>query len=222
MIPSVAFVGHLGSGKSTAAAILHNEFGHDRHSWAQGVRDIFSMAYDQITPENYADIKERVYTVSEYVDETSGRVMPVTYTGRELLQRIGTEAMRGQIDLDFWIKAGVKRLGRYHTVNDDTRFLNEAAALRERGFMIVRVIRMSVWSNDTHPSEVEQNKIEADVTIYNDSTTHAFARAVRRLIGDPYHADAIEQWRTSPAEVRHERLLWQDEDPNVPHEHPEK
>lgn len=221
MIPSVALVGHLGSGKSTAAKVLHDEFGHDRHSWAQGVRDIFSMAYDQITPENYADIKERVYTVSEYVDETSGRVMPVTYTGRELLQRIGTEAMRGQIDQDFWIKAGVKRLGRYHTVNDDTRFLNEAAALRERGFMIVRVVRLDVWSNDTHPSEVEQNQIEADVTIYNNAGIEEFAKVVKNLIDVPFQTAAYRAW-ASPAEVRHERLLWQDEDPNVPHEHPEK
>lgn len=177
MNPSVAFVGHLGSGKSTAAGILTRR-GYVRHSWAQGVRDIFSMAYDTITPENYADIKSRVYTVNHMLGEAQ-------VTGRVLLQRIGTEAMREAIDKDFWIKAGVKRLTPEPTVNDDTRFLNEAAALRERGFMIVRIVRSGFGGNDDpHPSEVEQDSIQADRTVYNNGSIEGLIQTLYDAI--PY------------------------------------
>jgi hypothetical protein len=177
---SIALVGRLGSGKSTVAGILAEQ-GYVRHSWAQGVRDIFSMAYDTITPENYADIKERVYTVKFHGGETKE-------SGRVILQRIGTEAMREQIDLDFWIKAGVKRLTDKPTVNDDTRFLNEAAALRERGFLIVRIVRPSLGeSTDMHPSEVEQASILSDYTIYNVGSIDGLRYALNNL----YYPSAI-------------------------------
>lgn len=170
---NIALVGRLGSGKSTAAAELV-ELGWARHSWADGVRDIFSMAFEQITPENYADIKARHYPVIE------GGV-PQTRTGRELLQRIGTDALRNNVDEDFWIKAGLRRLTDHRTVNDDTRFLNEAAALRERGFTIVRIVRPVVTGGSIaiHPSETEQERIVVDHTIINDGTVDALKAGIR-------------------------------------------
>lgn len=180
---SIALVGNLGSGKSTVALQMRLR-GYVQHSWAQGVRDIFSMAYDQITPENYADIKQRVYTVRR-----PGIEGYVHVSGRELLQRIGTEAMRDQIDLDFWIRAGLGRIdalnddgGQRPIVNDDTRFLNEAEALRDRGFLIVRIIRNDGPQYSTHPSEVEQGQIVADLTLYNFGSKDDLARTVNGAI----------------------------------------
>jgi hypothetical protein len=179
---SIALVGRMGAGKSTVALQMRLR-GYAHHSWAQGVRDIFSMAYDKITPENYAEVKERLYTVE-------WRGGPALLTGRELLQRIGTDAMREQIDRNFWIKAGLGRLeptdeagGGRPVVNDDTRFLNEAAALRERGFMIVRIVRNNIRPvGGEHPSEVEQEQIEPDLTVFNFGSKDDLARQINRLI----------------------------------------
>lgn len=185
---NIALVGKLGSGKTTAAGILVAS-GATRHSWAQPVRDIFSMAYDTITPENYAEVKQRVYTVMEagyaQVDGFTRMVpRPVERTGRELLQQIGTEAMRACVDQDFWIKAGLRRLEGVQEpiVNDDTRFLNEAAALRERGFKIVRITRPGGPTGSPHASELEQDGIEVDATVANDGTVDDLREALANLI----------------------------------------
>jgi len=174
LLPSVAFVGLQGSGKSTLASLLVAQYGYIKHSWAAPVREIFSMAYEEIRPENYLEIKGKLYEVSN-VDGTKSML-----TGGELLQKIGTEALRDQVDQDFWIKAGVKRIWRNQVCNDDTRFINEAQALRSRGWVIVRVtapadIRKQrikgAYRNEGHISEVEQSKIAEDYTIVNDNAT---------------------------------------------------
>lgn len=176
---NIAFVGKLGSGKSTAARMLEKD-GWVRHSWAEPVRYIFGMAFEPITPENYATVKAKKYDVSY-----DG--LPTTMTGRELLQRIGTEAMREQVDQDFWLKCGLRSIEDSNSVgafvvNDDTRFLNEADALRKLGFRIVRIVRPGQEDTGTHPSEVEQEHIFTDRTIWNDGSIEELNRQVRMLV----------------------------------------
>lgn len=181
---AIAIVGKMGSGKSTVAGILKSK-GFVHHSWAEPVRAIFSMAYDQITPENYADIKAKTYDVVERgLHDVPG---PTQRTGRELLQRIGTDAMRERVDLDFWVKAGMNKAAELIAqgscvVNDDTRFLNEADALRGLGFDIVRIVRPGHELTGNHPSEVEQESIAADFTIVNDGDLLALYRKVDDLV----------------------------------------
>jgi hypothetical protein len=152
----------MGSGKSTVAQLLQRR-GYERHSWADGVRDIFSMAYEAITPANYAEVKATNYKVFEHGTAKYR-------TGRDLLQRIGTDAMRDNVDETFWLKAGLRRIGDVPTVNDDTRFINEAAALRDLGFTIIRITRPGVDREDLHPSETEQTSIVADFELWNNGT----------------------------------------------------
>ena len=177
VLPSVALVGRQGAGKSLIASLLVKNHGYLRHSWADGVRHVFEMAYETITPANYPSIKARKYD-TKITDHEGTRV--VQRTGGELLQLIGAEALRQQVDQDFWIKAGVRTLFLEQMVNDDTRYLNEAEALRNRGWVIVRVnapdeIRKARLGGgfrpENHSSETEQQFISADYDIDNDEIT---------------------------------------------------
>lgn len=171
MFPSVALVGKQGSGKSSIAQALIAHHGFLRMSWAEPVRQIFEMAYGQIV--DYAAMKAQLYEVTLSDGTTALR------TGRELLQRIGTDALREHVDQDFWIKAGVQRIWRSNMCNDDTRFLNEAAALRRLSWVIVRISapeevrRQRIgggFVDGGHSSEIEQEHIEVDLDIINDGT----------------------------------------------------
>lgn len=51
-------------------------------------------------------------------------------------------------------------------VIDDVRFVNEAEALRERGFEIIRLFRNDEMSPDLHKSETEMFDIRCDEVIY--------------------------------------------------------
>lgn len=134
----VAIIGGAGVGKTTLARELIEHHGFGRHSWADPVRSIFALAYgDPGAPgsEEYAETKRRFY------DVTDPHGYPITRTGRDLLQRIGTDAIREHVDLDFWVKVGVRLASesKVQLVNDDTRFPNEARFARKAGWLVVRL-----------------------------------------------------------------------------------
>lgn len=144
--------------------------GYVRHSWAEPVKEIARWAFGHVD-------KAGLY---EIVSKESG---PIQVTGRWILQRIGTEALRDQVDQDFWIKVGLNKIDAseveefgYFWVNDDTRFPNEVRALRSRGFIIayiavpdhVRIARLGAEYDpvaDTHPSETSVTEHDADVIV---------------------------------------------------------
>ncbi len=92
-----------------------------------------------------------------------------------LLQRLGME-MRA-IDPEYWIKRWIERISSLATIVlvSDTRFLNEAYAIRKYGGYLVDVIRMEsdgtrFLANDRptdHPSETELNNFPFDFTLVN-------------------------------------------------------
>lgn len=158
---NIALVAKRGSGKTTVSDALQRQ-GYRRLSWADPVRDIAAMAYDRRfigSPAEYAAAKAATFEVRHPDGSTE------VITGTQVLQRIGTDAIRDHLDQDFWIRAGLRRLDesahdftalsnytvhsdgtvdadygtvvRTRWVNDDTRFPNELAALRSRGFVIV-------------------------------------------------------------------------------------
>lgn len=172
-----AILGRRGSGKTTIALELMRR-GYERHSWAEPVKEIARWAYGHID-------KASLYEVTA----SDG---PIPVTGRWILQRIGTEALRNCVDQDFWIKVGLRKIEADETVrrsetdsanvrprlwvNDDTRFPNEVEALRSRGFVIVyigvpdevRIERLGREYDpvaDTHPSETSVNEMDADLLV---------------------------------------------------------
>lgn len=90
---------------------------------------------------------------------------------RKLLQNYG-EWRRSQCE-DYWLKKaeGVTWPKEVQlVVVTDCRFLNEAEWIRSKKGKLVRIYRPDLVTEDTHASEVEQDKILVDYTIWNDQT----------------------------------------------------
>ena len=92
-------------------------------------------------------------------------------TGRQFLQRYGTESHRDVFSQDFWVKTclpdGVNHGGRVIVVTD-VRFANEAERVRELGGVVWHIIRPESENGDTHASEQPLPPELIDVTIDND------------------------------------------------------
>lgn len=126
-------------------------------------------------------------------------------TVRKMLQLIGTEAMRNSVHPNTWVNALMSEYFRpsekvarycYETekrglagyeevwgdlpkwIITDVRFPNEAAAIKERGGIIVRVSR-GVVSENEHPSETALDDYQFDTVIVNNGTLTDLEEMVR-------------------------------------------
>lgn len=159
--PDLAFTGPMCSGKSWCADYLNQEARYTKLSFAGPLK---KLAKELFGVEGKDGDARRVY------------------------QQLG-QKMR-EIDPDVWIKALLRDLDKSHTdvtrfVIDDVRYLNEAEALRARGFKIVYVMckksaRMhrinELYPNMDpalmqHDSETEMEEIEPDYIVFSDETT---------------------------------------------------
>lgn len=93
-------------------------------------------------------------------------------TGREFLQRYGTEAHRDVFNTDFWVNAalsGVPALGEIR-IFTDVRFPNEAARIRALGGEVWHILRPGNTKVDNHASEKPLPVDLIDHTIVNNGT----------------------------------------------------
>lgn len=108
-------------------------------------------------------------------------------TGREMLQKIGTDCMREHLHKDVWVKGlfvdyfpggdwrQIGEIGHIRGPNEypnwiitDVRFLNEAEAIQKRQGIVLKLLKN--WDNpDQHQSEKEVEEIKADFVINNTS-----------------------------------------------------
>lgn len=155
-----------------------------------------SIADDIVEP----NINEKGFEIHLYFKET--------ITVRQLLQWVGTDAMRDVIHKNVWINAlfvdyNAKKLisrepSYAYTIDEfanlhseatlpkwiitDVRFPNEVEAIKNRGGIVIRVIRDNVVSNidKDHPSETALDDFsDFDEIIYNDDTkSELFTKAL--------------------------------------------
>jgi hypothetical protein len=103
---------------------------------------------------------------------------------RELLQRLGTECGRELISDTIWIDAALGdqySTTRTNLVVTDVRFPNEFEAIKERGGMVVRIIREGVGPANAHPSETALDGFDFDVVIHNNGTIGDLHRQMQDL-----------------------------------------
>ena len=163
----VSLSGKAGCGKSTIAKALVERFGFRRYGFADRLKEICH----ELFPEVMAKPKEE---------------------HRWLLQRFGTEWCRS-VDGVVWVKHLLHRVGREglgRVVVDDCRFMNEYEALKDAGFIMVRIERdrelLRKWGynvDDPHPSETELDDADFHVWIQNDGP-YPFDEAVEELVRD--------------------------------------
>jgi hypothetical protein len=138
----IGLCGAAGSGKSSVGSLLHLRHGYAAWAFA----DPLYEAVSAITGVPVADLQER---------SQKEKVIPwLGASPRRLLQTLGTEWGRQMIHDQIWIEATFRRIEASnwsHHVICDVRFANEAAAIRCRGGLVLRVSRPA--KNTMGPAE---------------------------------------------------------------------
>lgn len=153
MILKIAFGGVMGSGKDTCVDYLCTKYPeHTRISFAGALYDILSYAQEKCGFEKNKD--------------------------RKFLQFIGTEWARN-IDENVWINIVLGKDIKGVGLLSDIRFPNEFNALKNNGWICIKVTRDNIDKNrvgngdNTHSSELRINDINDehwDFIINNNST----------------------------------------------------
>lgn len=116
-------------------------------------------------------------------------------TVREFLQKLGTDGLRKGLHTNVWVNAlmadykkieyGDDEQGEYpNWVITDTRFPNEAKAIKERGGIIIRVDRPGVKAINSHPSEIGLDDWKFDHKIWNGSDLTALTFTMQVILQD--------------------------------------
>lgn len=171
-LPHVAILGKAGAGKTTGAEYLARNYGYAILSFATLLKDVSAQIWGEDARKD-----------------------------REKLQRLGV-AVR-EIDEDAWVNAALRSIrSDLPVVVDDCRFPNEYWALRERGFVFVRVEapeetridrlqrngKLQDISQLNHVSETSLDDVFADHRIvnvagelaYGDEITDILQKELRR------------------------------------------
>lgn len=118
------FIGVIGSGKSYYADYVAKKHNAVRLDFKDA---LISMTYTLLgVPESY---DYELFKKSEY--QVPGT--DLKFTGREILQRLGTQVVRNTIDSDYWCKALIRKIDALPegvpVAIADCRFLNEVLSL---------------------------------------------------------------------------------------------
>ncbi len=166
----VGLTGAAGCGKDTLAQKLV-EKGWVRVAFADALKD---MCIDYLGLSH-----DDVYTQEGKMrfNETWGM------TNREILQKVGTDAMRDGFHNDVWIKIAEIKIRKLLSENKkvivtDCRFDNEAQMCESLGGICVRIVRPNIQSNltgveKTHSSESGISDGFISFEISNNSTVEA-------------------------------------------------
>ena len=168
-MPLIGFCGVAGSGKSTAALRLESAHGFSRIRFAGPLKDMMAalgLTYDEV--------------------EGSAKEKPCELlcgkTPRQAMQWLGTEWGRDLLGPDFWARAWARAIeGHGRVVVDDVRFENEAAAIRERRGLLVRIDRAGAGSETGGNHSSERLLVEPDLVLVNDGDLAALNAAVDAL-----------------------------------------
>jgi hypothetical protein len=120
-----------------------------------------------------------------------GKLRPLTV--REFLQNLGTNAMRNGLHDNVWVNAlfadyklieyGDDEQGHYpNWVVTDTRFPNEAKAIKEKDGIIIRVEKPGIEPINNHPSETGLDDWNFDYKIANVSGIFELKEAVQDIL----------------------------------------
>lgn len=177
----IGISGYSGSGKDLAGTIIQEISLNKWHikKWAGKLKTIASILTG-IPVENFEDqeFKKTLLgpewgTVKDiplngvpiFADIQFNSLMSV----RDFLQKLGTDAIRNSLHENTWVNA---TLADYTTESNwiitDTRFPNEAEAIKKAGGIVIRINRPGVQPINPHPSETSLDDWSFDEVINND------------------------------------------------------
>ena len=175
---TVGFSGYARAGKDTAVQGLQMN-GFHRVAFADALRDML-LALDPIlgsAPDG------NIQRLSDALRSHDWDTVKTTYPEvRPLLQRLGTEAGRNVLGEDTWVNAAFQRNPHPAVAISDCRFPNEAAAIKARHGIVIRIERPGVGPANDHPSETALDGWDFDAVIYNDKTPADLRARVYALV----------------------------------------
>jgi hypothetical protein len=188
----------MGSGKDTVAALI-NQFtrnGYEVKRFAGKLKLVASILTG-IPVESFEDQAFKKTFLPNCWDKlrlaptTAGTPVQPKYGGtvvqqhmtvRELLQKLGTDAIRNYLHEDAWVNAlFADYTDRSFWIIPDTRFMNEYMSIKNHGGIVIRVNRKNTIEN-AHPSETALDHVAFDYVIDNNSTLDDLKKQVRQLL----------------------------------------
>lgn len=129
--------------------------------------------------DEWGTVKENVLNaIPVFEDVKFNHMMSV----RELLQKLGTEAMRDGLHENVWVNALFSDVSSENNIIiTDMRFPNEMNAITNKGGITIRVTRPGI-ATETHPSEIALDDAEFDYEIINDGTIEDLTKKVRKVL----------------------------------------
>lgn len=191
----LGITGRAGSGKNTVAEMLQRELGGEFKIACEGFADSLKLSAARALGFDPADTREAIAmadalktcgSVSAIIEHGPYDVQEARISGREFLQRYGTESHRDVFGYDFWVDQVIPPGGFTDPDFDlkiitDLRFENEVKRIREVDGLIWRVYRPGRDGADTHVSEAGIADDEINWSIFNDGTLESLADRVRPL-----------------------------------------
>lgn len=149
----IAFAGKAGSGKSSACNYLVDKYGGVEKSFAEPLYDILYYAQRTLHFKKEKD--------------------------RKFLQYIGTDWARSK-DENVWVNLLLESCNNSQNIFiSDLRFKNELVALKEKGFIIILIVRDDNSQNDDYKKHISENDLNECIhlmnfIIKNDDTIEKF------------------------------------------------
>ena len=215
----IALGGHMGSGKNTVCDIIqdlckkHNRLEFEQKAFAGKLKTIASL----LTGIDVKDFEDQEFKKSLLGSEWGTvRTNPINtipvfenvqfnelMSIRELLQKLGTDALRDNLHEDVWVNALFSdykppKMSEYNPSNwiiTDMRFPNEMGAVVAKGGITIRVVRPgtkdyfqlknrngSITHATLHPSETSLDDAKFDYEIINDAGISELIEKVRQIL----------------------------------------
>lgn len=111
-------------------------------------------------------------------------------TVREFLQKLGTNGLRNGLHDNVWVNALMSdykpaKMDEYYPskwIITDTRFPNEAKAIKDKGGIVIRIDRPGIKPINNHPSEIALDNWNFDYAIGNVSDYIALEFTVENIL----------------------------------------
>lgn len=191
----IGISGYSGSGKDLVGSIIQEISLNKWHikKWAGKLKTIASILTG-IPVENFEDQEFKktllgpewgtvkdipLNGVPVFADIKFNSLMSV----RDFLQKLGTDAIRDNLHENTWVNATMADYsGESNWIITDTRFPNEAEAIKKAGGIVIRVNRPGVQPINPHPSETSLDDWEFDAVINNDGDVADIVHKVGLLL----------------------------------------
>lgn len=200
----IGISGKKGSGKDTAGLYLKNLYEKKGHKvkilkFADALKEICSnilsipvsifevrsfknMTLKELSERGIIDLE-----ILNLLDEDKQGFLGSNTTLRNLMQYVGTELMRNNINKNIHLSSLLAQIKKFQSegfgifIITDLRFKNEYDFLKRLGALTIRINRSNIMMTDLHPSEVELDRTEFDFKINNNKSQQHLLSQITKI-----------------------------------------